>query len=94
MEVERFNIFYLGDCMVEKLVAIMQDLHGFSFHRGTLSYDSRLDLSSKSILISTMLQEFHNTPQEGRFNFNMDYGIENYIKILTKNYKILWGIKY
>ena len=46
---------------------------GFEFKQGVLLYDGRLVISSKSVLIPTLLKEFHETSQGGHSGFYRTY---------------------
>ncbi|MCH83302.1 transposon Tf2-1 polyprotein, partial [Trifolium medium] len=64
----------------EKLQKIMTEVQqdseawpGYEYKNGVLLYEGRLVLSQKSLLIPTMLEEFHSTPNGGHSGFYKTY---------------------
>ncbi|MCH86704.1 RNA-directed DNA polymerase (Reverse transcriptase) [Trifolium medium] len=70
---EEFN----QDPHLQKIVADLQnDVNsrlGFVYKHGVLMYEGRLVISRKSVLIPTLLKEFHATPQGGHSGFYRTY---------------------
>jgi hypothetical protein len=68
---------FTQDEHLQKIVAeLQQNLNskpGFEFKQGVLLYEGRLVISSKSVLIPTLLQEFHSTPCGGHSGFYRTY---------------------
>jgi hypothetical protein len=69
LQIEQVKAENLKD---EKLQQIMLDLQqnpnswvGYEYKHGVLMYENRLVLSNKSLLIPSILEEFHSTPQGG-----------------------------
>lgn len=46
---------------------------GYEYKQGVLMYEGRLVISNKSLLIPTLLEEFHSTPQGGHSGFYKTY---------------------
>lgn len=65
------------DGKLQKIIAEIQldplSWPGYSYRQGTLLYEGRLVISNKSLLIPTLLQEFHSTPQGGHSGFYKTY---------------------
>ncbi|MCH80314.1 Ty3/gypsy retrotransposon protein, partial [Trifolium medium] len=64
----------------EKLQKIVKEVQqnpetwpGYEFKHGVLYYEGRLVISRKSMLIPTLLEEFHSTPQGGHSGFYKTY---------------------
>jgi hypothetical protein len=77
LQIEQVKIENLKD---EKLQQIMVDLQqnpdtwpGYEYKHGVLMYENRLVLSNKSLLIPSILEEFHSTPQGGHSGFYKTY---------------------
>jgi hypothetical protein len=77
---------------------------GFVFKQGVLLYEGRLVLSKKSVMIPTLLQEFHATPQGGHSGFYRTYrriaanvywvGMKNTVQEFVKNCDVCQRQKY
>jgi hypothetical protein len=77
LQIEQVKAENLKD---EKLQQIMLDLQqnpnswvGYEYKHGVLMYENRLVLSNKSLLIPSILEEFHSTPQGGHSGFYKTY---------------------
>ena len=64
----------------ERLRKIMSEVQqnpdkwpGYEYRHGVLLYEGRLVLSAHSIVIPTLLEEFHSTPQGGHSGFYKTY---------------------
>jgi hypothetical protein len=68
---------FLQDPHLQKIVSdLQQDKQsrpGFEFKLGVLLYEGRLVISNKSVLIPTLLKEFHETSQGGHSGFYKTY---------------------
>jgi hypothetical protein len=68
---------FAKDEYLQKIVlSLQQDPNskpGFEFKHGVLLYDGRLVISNTSVLIPTLLQEFHSSPSGGHSGFYRTY---------------------
>ncbi|WJX50794.1 hypothetical protein P8452_37049 [Trifolium repens] len=68
---------FLQDPHLQKIVDDLQQnlgsRPGFEFKHGILLYEGRLVISNKSVLIPTLLKEFHETAQGGHSGFYRTY---------------------
>jgi hypothetical protein len=68
---------FAKDEYLQKIVlSLQQDPNskpGFEFKHGVLLYDGRLVISNTSLLIPTLLQEFHSSPSGGHSGFYRTY---------------------
>jgi hypothetical protein len=96
------------DAHLQKIVAdLQQDANsrpGFEWKQGVLLYEGRLVISNKSVLIPTLLQEFHATPQGGHSGFYRTYrrlaanvywiGMKNAVQEFVRNCDVCQRQKY
>lgn len=96
------------DSQLQKIVKDLQnDINsrpGFVYKQEVLLYEGRLVISSKSVLIPTLLEEFHATPQGGHSGFYRTYrrlaanvywvGMKNTIQEYVRNCDVCQRQKY
>ncbi|MCH80642.1 retrotransposon protein, partial [Trifolium medium] len=90
--------------IIEELKQNSTSKPGYEYRHGVLLYDGRLVLSAKSVLIPTLLSEFHTTPQGGHSGFYRTYrriaanvywiGMKNIIQEFVKACDICQRQKY
>lgn len=81
--------------IIEDLQTNADSRPSFVYKQGTLLYEGRLVISSNSVLIPTLMQEFHATPQGGHSGFYRTYrrlaanvywvGMKNTIQEFVRN---------
>jgi hypothetical protein len=77
LQIEQVKAENQRDDRLQKIMSdIQQNLEtwpGYEYKHGVLMYDGRLVLSSQSMLIPFLLEEFHSTPQGGHSGFYKTY---------------------
>ncbi|KAI5404875.1 hypothetical protein KIW84_051874 [Lathyrus oleraceus] len=77
LQEEQIKIENQQDERLQRIIAGVQQnaesWPGYEYKQGVLMYEGRLVISNKSLLIPTLLEEFHSTPQGGHSGFYKTY---------------------